>query len=147
MKKEVFTALRIQHFVLILLLLLILTTSAHAAVRRICAVSYQAEYGWSKEYQMEVTFIKGSELNQNTHSWQYSPYSNYALVWFDKGEVAILELTDFVFGWSEFTNETFRTLYSISDTANFVQVNSAHPRYWKIRARDWMTFIDPRANQ
>ena len=73
-------------------MLVIACGTAHAEVRRICAVTYDTEDGESDVYKLEVSFVTGKELNRSTHSYNYSSWSNYALVWFAKGKVAILQL-------------------------------------------------------
>gem|GEM_PF-1773320 len=41
---------------------------------------------------MTVEFAKGSELNRATMSYDYSPFSNYALLWFSPKKVAMVKL-------------------------------------------------------
>jgi hypothetical protein len=126
-------------------LLIIFPFTLQAYISRICKVSYETRDGWSSEYLMEVNFLTGRELNKATKSFDYSSFSNYVLLWFDEGEVAILELDDFLIGvGEEFDNEDFQRLFQFQTTADFKQVNSLYERKWRIRAKDFITFIDPR---
>jgi len=124
---------------------LFVPSPAVAAVRRLCKVSYQTQYGWSSEHTMEVAFVTGMELNEAMHSFRFAGFSTYALLWFDPGEVAILKLAGFfIRSGDTFTAEDFRNLYYIKSTANFTQVNANYSRQWRIKAKDYISFIDPR---
>jgi hypothetical protein len=48
---------------IILALLLIISTTGNAKFRQIVNIKYQTDYGWSKYYNVEVTFMMGYELN------------------------------------------------------------------------------------
>jgi len=74
--------------------------SAPRRLERICRVSYAKEYGWSTEYTMGVEFLTGAQLNSATGSYSYNSYDCYALLWFGKGEVAILKHTGLAVGAS-----------------------------------------------
>lgn len=67
---------------------------AAAAVRRICDISYETEYGWSRPARVEVVFASGQELNRHRWDPTIPSFHNYAMIWFDQDEVAVLELTD-----------------------------------------------------
>ena len=70
MKVKLLTAL------LTFILSMAFISNAEAKCRRIATVKYQQQYGWSKKYTVEVTFMTGMELNQATSSYDYSTYSN-----------------------------------------------------------------------
>jgi len=115
---------------------------------RICKVSYETEDGWSDEVPTEVQFVTGTQLNRATRSYDYSMFSSYALIWFARGQVAILECKETLLGvGSDFKNSDFRRLFLFSETAEFEQVNSDYPRKWQIRGKELFRFIDPRAEQ
>jgi len=126
------------------LLAILAVAPMNAAVRRFCKVSYQREYDWSDEYKMEVTFMTGYELNKVTRTFDYTSYSKYALIWFDKNEVAILEIDDLIIAGLEFTAENFIYAFSVFSEKSATQVNSPSPRKWKIEAKEYFRWIDPR---
>lgn len=123
--------------------------SAHVhRLTRLCKASYETRDGWSPEVLVEVQFVTGNQLNQAAKTFSYGQFSNYALIWFDVGQVAILECQEPLFGvGNEFRNDEFRNLFLIADTADFEQVNSDHARKWRIKGKEFFRFIDPRADQ
>lgn len=64
--------------VLILVLILISSTS-FAAEREVVCARYKKNYGWSALDRVEVTIMKGSELNKITHSLAYIIYQPMSL--------------------------------------------------------------------
>jgi hypothetical protein len=75
-------------------------------------------------------------------------YGVYALLWFGKGEVAILKCGQSIYGvGSEFDDADFQRLYYLQSAAEFAQVNSQYARTWRIRAKDYSGFFDPRVGQ
>jgi hypothetical protein len=130
---------------LIGLLFCSLPSPAFARVSRFCNVSYETRVGWSEEARAELTFLTGAELNRATRTYDFNFYSVYALLWFDKGEVAIMEYTGVVFGvGQEFRSDDFRRLFQLLPEADFRQVNSQRDVNWRIKARLLFRFIDPR---
>lgn len=147
MDKLKFITNRLSLKFFLILVLCISSFASIAEVRRICKVQYQTEDGWSKEYTVEVTFITGRELNAATKSYNYSSYSNYCLIWFDKGQVAILEITDFLSSVGEdFDPEDFRNTFNFRTQIDCKQTNSEEKRKWRIIAKTLLGFIDPREN-
>jgi hypothetical protein len=127
----------------------LLPGSAGAEVRRICKVSYETQAGWSQEVAVEVRFATGRELNRATKSSNYKILSRYALIRFVNNEVAILESTGTLLGVDDaFDNDDFVRMFRLLGEQTFRQVNetSGGQRLWKIKARDFTKFIDPRAN-
>lgn len=49
---------------------------------------------YSEYYYREIELITGKDLNKATKTLNYDQYSDYALVWFDQNEVAIIKLKD-----------------------------------------------------
>jgi hypothetical protein len=129
-------------------ILLLSQTDLFASVRRYCKVKYQTEYGWSKEYTLEVEFATGQELNYRTNSFRYSSWSNYVLIWFQNGGVAIIKLSSYlsVVG-GKFEREDFLNTFSFRSEVDGYQINDEDQTRWQIRAREYMSFIDPRENQ
>lgn len=118
--------------------------------KRICNVQYETEDGWSKQYTLEIDFRTGIELNKGEPG-KYSDYSVYALIWFQEGGVAILEIsnTSYLSFGNEFDHEDFVKLfplYSYSPT-EAKQINGDKGKRWKITAVDSGKYIDPRVNQ
>jgi hypothetical protein len=133
---------------LALMLMLALPAPCAASVARICNVSYETGDGWSAAVAVEVTFVTGRELNKATRSFSYGVLDNYALIWFSRDEVAILQLDDMLLGvGEEFDNDDFRRLYQLQDTAEFHQVNTQSQRPWRIVGKEFLSFIDPRAER
>jgi hypothetical protein len=135
----------LRSILFILLISVLLTASSYAETRRLCKVYYETENGWSQGYTMEVSFLTGYELNNATRSYSYSMFSNYCLIWFGKGEVAILKINATLFrSGNEFERDDFLNLFLLQSEIRCVQVNSEDERNWKIKAKEFINFIDPR---
>ena len=127
------------------LISLLFASSSLAEIRRLCKVQYETESGLSSSYTMEITFITGFELNQATNSFSYEPYSNYCLIWFAKGEVAILKINMVLMRSSnEFQRRDFRNLFLFQTAAQCTQINSDNEREWTITAKEFLNWIDAR---
>jgi len=132
---------------LMLVVLSLITIGSEAAIRRYCMVKYETEDGWSKTYTVEVTFMTGFELNNVTHSFNYGTYDKYCLIWWDKGEVAILKIKDYLIVGSEFTRDDFRNAFSFRSSLNCEQVNDEDATKWQIIGKNYLQFVDPRENE
>jgi hypothetical protein len=129
--------------------LLSYSLSSFAEVRRICKAQYMSieNRHWGKEYTLEVIFLTGQELNKKIGTSKYDFTKNYCQIWFDSDEVAILEIiTPLAYLGDEFDREEFRTAFNYNVDLECRQVNSASTRKWRIIAKDYMNFIDPREN-
>ena len=51
------------------------------------------EMSWSKYYDVEVTFLSGSELNTATNSFSYSSYNIYAVIFWGSNQSSVIKLT------------------------------------------------------
>lgn len=69
--------------------------------RRTAKVKYQAEYGWSKLYTVEVIFMTGYELNTSTRTFNYSAYSIYAIIFWAQNEATVIKLNTILLCGSE----------------------------------------------
>jgi hypothetical protein len=78
---------------LILIMLLALGLSAEAKFTESLSIKYQTQRGWSKYYDVDVTFMTGYELNQATRSNDYSMYQTYGIVWWGSGQCTIIKLS------------------------------------------------------
>ena len=90
--------------------------------------------------------MTGGELNKVTNSFAYLSTSNYALIWFAKDKVAILQLDNLLLVMDgEFDNKDFKKLFQLLGETTARQVNSTSGRKWKIRGKDiLLKWIDPR---
>lgn len=73
--------------------IMLIPTICHAKYRQTCDVQYMTENGWSKKYTVEVTFMTGFELNQATSTFNYSSYSVYAIIFWDREQASIIKLS------------------------------------------------------
>jgi hypothetical protein len=78
-------------------LLLFFTSIADAKCRIPAKVKYEKEYGWSKTYNVEVTFMTGYELNTATSSYKYSSSSTYAIIFWGEGQATVIKLTSILY--------------------------------------------------
>ena len=60
-----------------------------------CNVKYKKNYGWSDYYNVDVTFISGTELNRETRSFNYDGFSTYAIIFWDNDEVSAIKISSF----------------------------------------------------
>jgi hypothetical protein len=74
------------------IILLALCLNSTAKFRKMVEIKYQKEYGWSKYYLVEATFITGFELNRATGSYDYNSYSTYCVIWWGEGECSVIKL-------------------------------------------------------
>jgi len=77
---------------LALAVLLLATFPALGSERVTVCAKYRADYGWSKGYKVEATVTKGSELNRATRSYDYTSYSTYVVIFWDRDEVSVIEM-------------------------------------------------------
>lgn len=87
MKRLFFTLLLISS-------LLVSAHSVQAKYRKECIVRYATQNGWSKAYQVEVTFLTGFELNEATGRMSYSIYNVYAIIFWGEGKATVIKLKD-----------------------------------------------------
>ena len=77
---------------LLALFVSLLSLSALASERATVCAKYRADYGWSKGYKVEATITKGTDLNRATGSYDYSPFSTYVVIFWDRDEASIIEM-------------------------------------------------------
>lgn len=130
--------------IFLIIIILITTFSAYANVRRICNVRYKTEEGWSKYYTLEVQFVTGLELIKMTDDYKYTTYSNYCLIWFENGGVAILEIDDILLVGDTFDREDFIDAFNYRPELDCKQINGKSKRKWEVVAKDGVNYIDPR---
>lgn len=79
--------------ILMFVFLILAANHAGAAERETICAKYRVEYGWSKGYQVEATILKGYELNQATRSLNYTSYSTYVIIFWDKDQASVIEMS------------------------------------------------------
>lgn len=57
-----------------------------------CYAWYSTPDGWSDRYEVEVSFMRGEELNEATGTVDYEGHLTYACIWWDPGKVSVIEL-------------------------------------------------------
>lgn len=68
------------------------TVDSEETPRRTICARYMTEAGWSHGYQVSASIISGAELNRRTGTFNYRPYSTYAVIFWAQGEASVLEL-------------------------------------------------------
>ncbi len=82
--------------VLITLLSTLICTEACAKFKMVASCSYETRTGMSQDYDFIVDFLTGIELNKETKTSSYKPYSNYAVIRFNDDKCAIIKIKEFV---------------------------------------------------
>jgi len=81
--------------IILLFLVILLTWAAEAKYTQTCKVKYRKNYGWSEYYQVDVTFLSGSELNKATRTYNYETYSTYAVIFWGKDQASVIEVSSY----------------------------------------------------
>lgn len=100
--------------------------SVSAKVLLTAKVKYERETGWSQWVETEVTFMRGSELNEATSTFRYNSFKSYAVIFFFQDQVAIIEQTNF----SICSSGTF-AVSCLPSIGNF-EGKDSQERKWKI---------------
>lgn len=82
-----------KNLILTLLLIGLIPLIGSAKCTTVAKVKYEANYGWSKLYTVDVTFMSGSELNSTTSTFNYSPYNVYAIIFWNNDQATVIKLT------------------------------------------------------
>lgn len=61
-----------------------------------CKAQYWTEDGWSKKYNVSVTFISGMRLNEATNSSDYSTFSKYAIIFWGENSASVIKLSTYL---------------------------------------------------
>lgn len=65
---------------------------------------YETKAGWSDWHKVQMTFMKGAELNKATRSISYSAWDSYGTIFFAPGQAAVIRFDSMLSGCSsEFT--------------------------------------------
>ncbi len=82
---------------LTIFLLFLLTKNTWAEFTERLNVKYERKYyGWSDYYNVDVTIITGSELNQATQSFNYGIYNTYAVIFWGQGKATVIKLSGYL---------------------------------------------------
>lgn len=108
-----------------------LLIDSEAKYRRIAKVKYQADYGWSKIYTVEVTFLSGFELNSATKTFNYSSYSVYAVIFWGNNEASVIKLSTILLCGTEVTRDCIEN--TLLDLQGYDQVGDK----WNICIKDF----------
>jgi hypothetical protein len=84
-----------KKLILTLLIGFFLCGVANSKYTQTCKVKYKKNYEWSKYYTVNVTFMSGTELNQATKSYDYSSFSTYAIIFWDKDQASIIKISSY----------------------------------------------------
>jgi len=77
---------------IMVVLCLYVTYPLHASEKvKVCA-RYSTSDGWSKGYSVQATVLKGSELNQNTGTFNYISYATYVVIFWDNDEASVIQM-------------------------------------------------------
>lgn len=97
-------------------------------------VAYETRQGFSDWYTVNVSFASGQELNRKLRRIDFDFIANYAMIWFDRDNVAILKLdSPFSFGGREFEERNWRAIFSTYMDVDAIHVNGERPTLWKLR--------------
>jgi hypothetical protein len=102
----------------------------NAQCQRVATVKYEQQNGWSKKYNVNVTFMTGSQLNKATNSLNFSSFNNYALIFWGNGGTTIIKLSTTLFCGYEITCDCINNV--ILDLEGYDQDGDK----WKLCVKD-----------
>lgn len=80
---------------LLILLILFSTQIVSAQCTRDAEIKYKrADKTWSKRYNVDVTFMGGTDLNEATETSNYYIYGVYAIIFWDDDQVTIIDVAN-----------------------------------------------------
>lgn len=77
---------------IITFILILLAFNVNAKFIQTINAKYQTQYGWSKYYTVEATFLTGLELNQAAQTYKYDSYATYCVIWWSSEQYTIIKL-------------------------------------------------------
>lgn len=100
----------VQAACMTLLLVFGTTQTAYAKVRLPITLIYEST---GRDYTVEATFMTGMELERATRDWgRWDGLGNYAIIFWDQGQVTIIKLNELIIGGLEMRYENLR-LYTM----------------------------------
>lgn len=110
------------------------TATTHGKHQAEMMVAYETRAGMSKWYQLNVSFASGQELNKATGTFNYDFISNYALIFFDQDNVAILKINSpLSMGAREFTERQWKAIFGAFLDVQAIQVNGDRATRWILK--------------
>lgn len=106
-------------------------THADAKYVQTCSVKYMTKDGWSKKYDIEVTFISGTELNEATNTYDYNMYAVYAVIFWGKGQASVIKLSGYLLCGTEVDKTC------ITNTYQDLKGKDQNEEEWKICVGDY----------
>ena len=85
----------IRKLTILLIAIFVLSSNVEAKYVQTAKAKYKKEYGWSQYYTVEITFISGYELNKATRTYDYSAYSIYAVIFWDRDQASVIKFSTF----------------------------------------------------
>ena len=120
-----------KRVILIILISICLFGISNAKHTKQCKVKYKVEYGWSKTYTVDVTFLTGSELNSATGTYNYSSYSVYAVIFWAQNEATVIKIRNILLCGMKVTQSCIDGI--IGDLQGYDQDDD----YWNICTGDF----------
>lgn len=77
---------------MLLFLLAFMSANAYSEERQKVCARYETQDGMSKSYLVEAIITDGSELNQETSSFNYSNYSTYVVIFWAPDQASVIEM-------------------------------------------------------
>jgi hypothetical protein len=82
-----------KKLILMYLFIGLLTFATQAKYVQTCRVKYKQNDGWSKVYEMQVIFMSGTELNEESEGYSYSSYDSYAIMSWPEEKTTTIKLS------------------------------------------------------
>ena len=121
--------------IFIAIVVLFVSISGQCQCERKAKVKYKrADETWSKNYEVDVTFIGGADLNEATKSSDYYIYGIYAVIFWSEEQVSIIDI------WNK--NLLSCTAYTLDcDCINKMSFNfhgkDQTDKYWEICTKNY----------
>ena len=113
-------------------LLFAFTQICNAKYVQTCKVKYRNQGSSSEVYEIEVTFMKGSELNDATSSYSYTSYASYAIIFWSEDQVSTIKLDSDKCGGIYNSSECdYNDFHGLMDTG-YIKGTDSDGRNWKI---------------
>lgn len=115
-------------WLLIIFVILSFVQFSDAKCRQRAKIKYKTSSGWSKYYDVEVTFVSGKELNTATNSYSYQGPA-YAVIFWEQNEATVIEL-DMLYPGVEISCDFINGLFELKG-------KDQDGDYWKICTGDF----------
>ncbi|MEO6902237.1 MAG: hypothetical protein ABI315_03690 [Bacteroidia bacterium] len=110
----------------------LLSLAAQGKYVQTCNVKYKQREVWSTLKEIQVTFMSGSELNEEKTGFAYSTYDSYAIISWSEGEVITIKLSENKCGiLIESPDCSYSDFHSLYDNG-YVTGSDKEEKEWKI---------------